>query len=134
MPYHLRPAFIYNYTDAEEAEADPHWIGAKPRMAQPPPTSYQSPGRRLRIRHELEEVLYEESFAIQMKRCNADVASLEREIDRLQAPYTKWSKGESPWVRVKRRSADERKYGMTTEDSIGVVCRGIYIYSQRWDG
>ena len=56
------------------AGLDPHWTGAIPGMAQPPPTSYQGPGRPVRIRHELEEVLYEERFAIQMERCNADEA------------------------------------------------------------
>ena len=102
------------------AGLDPHWTGA-----QPPPTSYQGPGRPVRIRHELEEVLYEERFAIQMERCNADTANLEREIGRLQALYTKWSRDESAWEKAKRRNEEERKYGMTREDFLGVVCRRI---------
>ena len=107
------------------AGLDPHWTGAKPGMSQPTPTSYQSPGRRVRIRHELEEVLYEERFAIQMERCNADATSLGREISRLQELHFRWSREESPRMRVKRRSEEERKYGMTTEDFLGVVCRRI---------
>ena len=69
----------------------------------------------------MEEFLYEERFAIQMERCNADAASLEREIGRLQSLYTKWSREESPWARVKRRSEEERKCGTTREDFLGVV-------------
>ena len=107
------------------AGLDPHWTGAKPGMAQPPPTSYQGPGRPVRLRHELEEVLYEERFAIQMQRCNSDAATLEREIGRLQALYTKWSRDESAWAKAKRRNEEERLYGMTREDFLGVVCRRI---------
>ena len=107
------------------AGLDPHWTGAKPGMAQPPPSSYQGPGRPVRLRHELEEALYEERFSIQMERCNSDAASLEREIGRLQVLYTKWSRVESAWAKVKRRSEEERLYGMTREDFLGVVCRRI---------
>ena len=100
---------------------DPHWTGAKQCIAQPPPASYQGPGRRVKICYELEEFLYEERFAIQLERWNADAASLEREIGRLQALYTKWSREESPRARVKRRSEEERKCGTTREDFLGVV-------------